>query len=234
MSSDDILDSYQLDGDSLIAKGKHCSAHGGLIIYLHNDFEYKTVSIDENLDVMLNESNRTNESLWEKLIIEIQQKTPNSKKYIICNMYRVPNELMGNLNIFTEIFSELLNILHRTSRIVYVCGDTNINLLKINDKRHYAHFFESILSAGFYPKINLPTRFDMVHGSASLIDNIFTNEMNDDISGVFTNEISDHQMIYTMSKIPMNNKKNKMFVEIETANPYTVNLFLINKYRFQK
>ena len=141
-------------------------------------------------------------------------------------MYRVPNELVGNVNSFTETFSELLNILHRTSRTVYVCGDTNINLLKINDKRHYANFFESILSAGFYPKINLPTRFDKVHGSASLIDNIFTNEINDDISGVFTNEISDHQMIYTMSRIPMNNKTNKMFIDIETANPDTVNLFL--------
>ena len=40
----------------------------------------------------------------------------------------------------------------------YICGDFNINVLKISTKSHYNTFLETMLSSGFYPKITLPTR----------------------------------------------------------------------------
>ena len=226
LSSDDSLNNYQLEGYHLISKGKYCAAHGGLIIYLRDDFEYKIENVDRISDFTQSNNNSEYGLMWENLTIEIKHKTPNSKKYIVCNMYRVPNEIVGHLNTFTDIFSGFLNVLHRTGRTVYVCGDTNINLLKINEKRHYANFFENVLSSGFYPKINLPTRFDKVHGTGSLIDNIFTNEIDENVSGIFINEISDHQMIYTMCKTPGNNRRDKLFIDIETNNPHRENLFL--------
>ena len=34
----------------------------------------------------------------------------------------------------------------------YICGDFNINLLKIHTKTHYNTFFENLLSSGFFSK----------------------------------------------------------------------------------
>ena len=57
----------------------------------------------------------------------------------------------------------------------YICGDFNINLLKINVKAHYNTFFENTLSSEFFPKItlSLPTRISET--CSTLIDNILTN-----------------------------------------------------------
>ena len=55
----------------------------------------------------------------------------------------------------------------------YICGDFNINLLKIHTKTHYNTFFENLLSSGFFPKITLPTR--ICDSCSTVIDNIFSN-----------------------------------------------------------
>ena len=226
LGAEDDLDMYQLDNYTLISKGKYCSKHGGLIIYVHTDFECRSINIvDDYIATTTNDVAGYN-TIWEHLFIEIKHKTSNSKKYIIGNIYRVPNELIDRLDRFIVEFTETLSILQRTNRTVYVCGDTNINLLKIHEKKHYNMFFDSVLSSGFYPRINLPTRFDKVHGSASLIDQIFTNELNENDSGVFTNEISDHQMIYTMCKSPTKKVKEKTMIDIETSNPASLEHFL--------
>ena len=88
----------------------------------------------------------------------------------------------------------MLITLQRRTPNIYVVGDINIDLLKIYQKHHYASFFENMISTGFYPKISLPTRFDSNNRTATLIDNIFTNVLDCNTSGAFTNSISDHQM----------------------------------------
>ena len=44
----------------------------------------------------------------------------------------------------------------------------------------------------------MPTRF--TEHSATLIDNIFTDQLVDHESGILTNSISNHQMIFSYSK----------------------------------
>ena len=74
----------------------------------------------------------------------------------------------------------------------YICGDFNINLLKINVKAHYNTFFENTLSSGCFPKITLPTRISET--CSTFIDIILTNvtEPNSDKAGILTSQISDH------------------------------------------
>ena len=84
----------------------------------------------------------------------------------------------------------------------YVSGDFNFNLLQINNKKHYKDFFEQLISCGFYNKISMPTRY--TEHSSTLIDNIFTKKLVDHESGILTNSISDHQLIFSYSK----DKKN--------------------------
>ena len=55
-----------------------------------------------------------------------------------------------------------------------IVGDFNLDLLKIKEKNVINDYLENILSFGFYPKIVYPTR--IAHQSATLIDNIFSNE----------------------------------------------------------
>ena len=65
----------------------------------------------------------------------------------------------------------------------YICGDFNINLLKIGMKSHYNTLFENMLSSGFYPKITLPTR--ICNTSSTIINNIFSKEIcSNDASGI--------------------------------------------------
>ena len=76
---------------------------------------------------------------------------------------------------------------------VVIAGDTNINLLNVNEKKYIAEFFDVIISQSFYPKITLPTTFS--DQSASLIDNFFckrTPTTYKTSSGILVNRISDH------------------------------------------
>ena len=89
----------------------------------------------------------------------------------------------------------------------YLCGDYNIDLLKINDKNSYNDFFENITSNGYTPSITMPTRIS--GHSYTIIDNIYTNNpinTNETLSFILTNQISDHQPIITC--IDINTKIN--------------------------
>ena len=107
----------------------------------------------------------------------------------------------------------------------YICGDFNINLLKISTKSHYNTFFENLLSSGFYPKISLPTR--ICNTSITIINNIFSNKMcSNDASGIFVNHISDHQTIFTITSTKLNNRMEQQYVSIETKDDVSLNNFI--------
>ena len=52
-----------------------------------------------------------------------------------------------------------------------MCGDYNVDLLKINSVQFNENYFDSIISSGYVPTITLPTRLS---DNSSLIDNVFT------------------------------------------------------------
>ena len=107
---------------------------------------------------------------------------------------------------------------------VYLCGDYNINLLKVYKKHQYNIIFENLVSAGYLPKISLPTR--ITDHSATLIDNIFGNRIDNNESGIIINNISDHQMIYTYSteQFPCHTRENQ-HVQLETKDAQAMNKF---------
>ena len=89
-----------------------------------------------------------------------QNYSPDAKhkKYIIGNVYRVPNETVHDLQIFNEEFVETLEILQSKRQQIYLCGDYNIDLLNIFQKNQYNNLFENLITAGSQPNISLPTR----------------------------------------------------------------------------
>ena len=65
------------------------------------------------------------------------------------------------------------------------------DLLKIDKTKNYKKFYELMSSYGLLPQILQPTRIE--GDSATIIDNIFTNNLNNTIkSGNILTDFSDH------------------------------------------
>ena len=171
------LSLFQIPGYDCVAKGKYCSAHGGLITYVHNNYSYDIC----NLSITSN--------LWEGLLLKV---TVNKKPVYVYNIYRPPayltNDNMIDLISEINIITSGLNI---SKSNIFILGDFNIDLLRINDNSVFKDFLDNMFSLGFNPSITLPTR--ITEATATLIDNIFTNESKImQSSGIILSDISDH------------------------------------------
>ena len=117
---------------------------------------------------------------------------------------------MGKLVRNIKILTSLVFPLHPS----YVCGDYNIDLLKVKINKHYCEYFDDIMSHSFFPKITLPTR--ICDSFSTLIDNIFSNNIEEaDISGILLNHISDHQMMFTIVENRSYVTDVQKFIDIE-------------------
>ena len=89
LDENDSTLSFELNDYQLISKSRYCSKAGGLIIYIHNYFNFKHVDISSEMS-----DNDETKPSWESLFIEINYK--NSKTHIICNIYRRPIDIVSN------------------------------------------------------------------------------------------------------------------------------------------
>ena len=162
---------------------------------------------------------------WEYLCVQLSHQKPRSKQYILCNIYRTPNELVDDINTFTNELSSFLVKLKNLKHSAYLCGDYNIDLLKVKINKHYCNYFDDVVSNGFFPKITLPTRLS--DHSSTLIDNIFTNNMDETgTSGILLNNISDDQMIFTYVENVSYITEVPKFIEIEKSDDRSMHAFV--------
>ena len=136
-----------------------------------------------------------NSSIWEGLFLELKHESLQNK-ITIGNLYKPPrdNNSARNINAFREELEPIIQELSATNNEVLICGDYNINLLKLNAEAHYSDFFDTMLGHSFYPKISLPTRLNRSSG-ATLIDNIYCKLSFQTVkttSGIILDELSDH------------------------------------------
>ena len=205
---------FNLRNYSMIKQGKLCSEHSGLIIYVHDIYD-----ISAPLTLIDSVSG------WEYLSIEISQKAPYPQKYVIVNEYRPPNKIVDTFNIFVNEFDMFLNNLSKMNKSTYICADFNIDLLRIHKKHNYRNFFDTVLSAGFHPKITLSTR--ITDTSNTLIDNILVNVIDDrHFSGMMINKISDHQPIFTCYYKLFEQVDMTQYIEIETKSENSQKRFI--------
>ena len=155
-------------------------------------------------------------------------------------MYRRPSELIDDLTLFSNDFTETHNYnnnyyyylksniqctwryefsglyyIHQLSNRSYGTGDFDIDLLKINRNTYYNNFYKSLTGQGFFPMITGPARLS--DDSNTLIDNIFTNNLGKThISGILTSPISDHLLkVCMLEDTHVCHIKRNMYVEIE-------------------
>ena len=75
----------------------HCS----LVTYIHNQFN--ATDITDRIIV--------EHTAWDYMCLEISHQKPNSKKYLVSNVYRLPNEIVQDVNIFATEFSTYLSLI---------------------------------------------------------------------------------------------------------------------------
>ena len=151
------LSMFKLDNYKIISKGKTCSAHGGLVIYLHNSYRHKQILTNVKSDI------------WEGQFISVTTEKTNNN-IIIGNVYIPPRDICDNYQQFNDEFTDILHRLQKTKGEIAIVGDYNIDLLKVEHKPIIRDYLDSLMTQGFSPKITLPTRFSDLNGT--LIDNV--------------------------------------------------------------
>ena len=107
-------------------------------------------------------------------------------------VYRPPN---SNISQFIDTMSDILSKI--SSLPCYILGDYNIDLLKHSSHIQTERFLDIMYSNSLVPMICKPTRETEI--TATLIDNVFTNNYNitdQFLQGILTTDISDHYIIF--------------------------------------
>ena len=143
------------------------------------------------------------------------------RSILIGVIYRPPN---GNPEEFLDKFSESLSSLTRANKHCYLIGDFNLDLMKHETHSITAQFVEVIFSYGLVPLITKPTR--ITAHSATLIDNIFTNNTNVlSKNGLIISDLSDHFPIYSVIATDHHSKKGRHHIIVRDINEMRIQDF---------
>ncbi len=113
--------------------------------------------------------------------------------------------------MFNNKLSETLQGLKNVNKNIFVAGDFNIDLLKIDNHTVAQNFFEIFASFNLLPAIYKPTR--ITDCTATLIDNIFTNCLSNCVhSSIIFSDISDHLPVAIVVDLKVRNPKGPKFI----------------------
>ena len=109
---------YNIDGYYVYYQSSVCSSDTGLVIYVKS--EYQVIQLNH----------RNSSVLWESLFLDVT--LVDNKKIVIGDIYRAPKEEV-NINYIVALL-HIVTLLNGIKIPVYLCGDYNINLLKMHKK----------------------------------------------------------------------------------------------------
>ena len=142
----------------------------------------------------------------ESVFVEIQSNNSlKTKNVVVGSLYRPPNT---DINEFNQQIESILHKLQTERKIVYFLGDWNIDALNAEKHAPSQDFLNMMYSFNLFPLCTKPTR--VTNKSATLIDNIFTNNISEStkvITGILYSDISDHYPISYISQHEMGHKE---------------------------
>ena len=148
---------------------------GGVSIFIHKTFAGEKL---DNFTIM-------NESLE---LVGVKVSSANFEATVL-GIYRPPNT---NINEFFRLLEAKINQCGPMDNIFF-CGDTNIDLLKINTNNHANALYNLFVSNSFYPCITRATRLNKANiVNSSLLDQIFIRASFPISSIIISEPISDH------------------------------------------
>ena len=136
-------------------------------------------------------------------------------------IYRPPDQNMKEFN--KSIDTLLSKIADQEKKLLYIMGDFNINLLNNDVHESTGEFVDILSSHSLYASIVKPTR--ITSKSATLIDNIFTNNLANQTSGILMSDISDHLPIFVSTDVNVYDKNaSSVNIEIRDMSKHNVNV----------
>ena len=155
------------------------------------------------------------EAVFAKVVL------PN-KLLIVSSIYRPPNT---NFHDFRAYIENNISSINRCETDLIICGDFNLDLLKINENNNDAcTFYNDMNTLALVPTICKPTR--LTDSSSTLIDNIFASNLHNFCSGIFNIDISDHLPVFIIYKSYLtNNRISPKEISFRLINEATLNNF---------
>ena len=182
---------FSLDGYHFIHADRPSGRGGGVALFIREDLNFKLCNCSQLCKGV------------DYLCIDIDCKP--FKNIIVGIVYRQPK---STVSAFTPFFEKIINDNDGKNKRVYFMGDFNIDLKKKVQSSTVLDFINTVVSSGFYPLIDRPTRVNA--SSATLIDNIYTNfHDNAALSGILVTDISDHFPIFHISQLSDKNRENE-------------------------
>jgi hypothetical protein len=212
------LSLLKLQGYNLISKGRSCSTHGGVAIYLHESYQYKVLTCNDS-------------HLWDGQLIEINLKSDlvapvnDRQKLVVANVYRPPRQNVDEIATFVNEINQLCFNTQRFNHVV-VTGDFNIDLLKHQQNANINDFLDSMIANAFIPKITMPTR--LTHRKGTLIYNFFvkiSDTYSTTTSGIILCEISDHLPYFIALDYLTANKSDTRRIKVLNTHDSTIDNF---------
>ena len=137
---------------------------------------------------------------------------------IVGVVYRPNTAPQADMDIFMNTMQEIQNILNNERKEVFIMGDMNMDLLKINSHAKTHEYINNIFSQVFIPLITKPTR--VATHTATLIDHIYYKQPDKrSSSGILKTDISDHFGIFSIIKT------NKT-TQIKSEKKHIINLIM--------
>ena len=175
------------------------SLKGGTAMFINQDYDsFERTELKAQTDLY--------ESVWAEI------KNKNSKNIVCGCIYRHPSYLKSDMSEFNKYLDTTLSKLVKEKKEIYICGDFNIDLLKMNDFETHLEFYTLLNSHGLLPFIIQPTRV-VSNQVPSLIDNIFSTNISDAVlSGNIYLTLSEHfSQFASVSRGPIDVKKITMY-----------------------
>ena len=130
----------------------------------------------------------------ETVFVEIDKDSVGTDNNVIVGVvYRPPDT---NIKSFNELMETAISKIKTESKICYLLGDYNINLLNVDKHTSTQEFVDTMYSHSLLPSITKPTRVNSK--TATLIDNFFSNDLlcKNTISGILYTDITDHFPVF--------------------------------------
>ena len=152
----------------------------GTVLYIKQGINYKL-----RKDLQIYKSKELESTFIEEVFEPGMSKT----NMIIGCIYHHPSLELSEFN--NHFLSVLLEKISKEKKMVVLLGDFNADLLKYDHNDDVADFLDAMYSKLLLPNISSPTQ--IMSTSATLIDNIFTNNYdNTFMTGNLVKTLSDH------------------------------------------
>ena len=136
---------YDLPHYSCINKFRNDRKGGGVTLKIREGFTYFRRSDLEHFDNEL-----------ESIFIEVDKTIFNTvSNVVIAVIYRMPD---SSVDVFNERINDILNVIQKENKLIYVMGDLNIDLLKSDVHKSISSLLDVLYSYNVFPVITKPTR----------------------------------------------------------------------------